>query len=116
MWQTTPRENIWKGFDVSVPMKYKIRLIKAQKLRSYRTFVIQKNVMGVVYPPSPDQNRVNKNEIPCQAVWNKMALDPITDNLKNLKTNKKVLISKIILFNKIAVIHGKGEFQQFPMD
>ena len=49
---------------------------------------------------------LNKNEIPCQAVCNKMALDPVSDKLKDFK---KLEISKIILFKKIARMHGKGE-------
>ena len=43
---------------------------------------------------------LNKNEIPCQAVCNKMALYPIPDVLKDLKELVKVLTSKIILFKK----------------
>ena len=46
-----------------------------------------------------------KNEIPCQAVCNK------TD-LKNLKKLEKVLISKRSLFQKIAIMQGKGEFSK----
>ena len=58
-------------------------------------------------------NHLNKNEIPCQAVCNKMALDhPIPGELKDLKKFEKVLISKQILFKKIAVMHGKGEFSK----
>ena len=53
-----------------------------------------------------------KNEIPCQAVCNKMVLDPIPNELKGLKKLEKVLISKRILFKKIAIMHGKGEFSK----
>ena len=53
-----------------------------------------------------------KNEIPCQAVCNKMALSLIPDILKDLKKLEKVLISKRILFKKIAIMHGKGEFSK----
>ena len=49
-----------------------------------------------------------KNEIPCQAVCNKMTLDPIPDELQDLKKIEKVLISKRILFKKIAIMHEKG--------
>ena len=52
----------------------------------------------------------NKNEIPCQAVCNIMASDHIRDKFKNLKKLEKVLISKSILFKKIEIMHGKGEF------
>ena len=30
-----------------------------------------------------------KNEIPCQAVFNKMALDQVPDELKDLKENRR---------------------------
>ena len=51
---------------------------------------------------------LNKNEIPCQAVCNKMAVDPIPNELKNIKKLEKVFTSKRILFTKIAIMHGKG--------
>ena len=38
-----------------------------------------------------------KYEIPCQAVYNKMALDPIPDELKDLEELEKVSITKRIL-------------------
>ena len=53
-----------------------------------------------------------KNEILCQAVCNKMALDPIPDQLKYFKKIEKVLLSKRIFFKKIAIMHGKGEFSK----
>ena len=49
---------------------------------------------------------LHKNEIPCQAVCNKMALDPIPDELRYLTKLEKVLIFKRLLFN------GKGEFSK----
>ena len=39
-----------------------------------------------------------------------MALHPRPDELKYFKKLEKVLISKRILFKKIAIMHGKGEF------
>ena len=48
--------------------------------------------------------------MPCQAVFDKTSLDPIPDELKYLKKLKKDLISKRIIFKKIAIMHGKGEF------
>ena len=39
-----------------------------------------------------------------------MVLDPVPDELKDLKEFKKVMISKKILIKKIAVMHGKGGF------
>ena len=48
--------------------------------------------------------------MPCQAVFDKTSLDPIPDELKYLKKLEKHLISKRIIFKKIAIMHGKGEF------
>ena len=42
----------------------------------------------------------------CQVVCNKMPLDPLPDELKDLKRLKKKLIFKIILFKKIAIMNG----------
>ena len=55
---------------------------------------------------------LNKNKIPGQSVRNKMAVDPITNGLKDFKKLKKVLISKRLLFKEIAIMHGKGEFSK----
>ena len=53
---------------------------------------------------------LSRNEISCQAVFSKMSLDPIPDELKDLKKVAKIFISKRIIFKIIAIMHGKGEF------
>ena len=53
---------------------------------------------------------LNKNEISCQAVCNKMPVDPISNKLNDLEKLEKVLISKRIFFKKIAIFQRKGEF------
>ena len=53
---------------------------------------------------------LSTNEMPCQAVFNKTSLDPIPDELKDLKKLEKILISRGIIFKKIAIMHGKWEF------
>ena len=60
----------------------------------------------------PCYKHLHKNEIPCQAVCNKMALDPVPDELRHLRKLENVLISKRLLFKKIAIMHGKGEFSK----
>ena len=50
MWQTTPRFDIlFQFFDLYVLSKYKIKLLKDQVAKSYKTFVIQKNYGGRVF-------------------------------------------------------------------
>ena len=53
-----------------------------------------------------------KNEIPFQEVCNKKDLDPLSDDLKDLNKLEKALISKRILFKKIATMYGRGEFSK----
>ena len=49
--------------------------------------------------------------MPCQVVFNKMSLHPITGELKDFKKLEKKLISKIIILKKKeAIIHRKGKF------
>ena len=47
-----------------------------------------------------------------QTVNNKLVLDSIPNDFKDLKKLEKVLISERILFKKIAIIHGKAEFSK----
>ena len=63
-----------------------------------------------IYISDTYHKHLSRNEIPCQAVFNKMSLDSIPDELKDLKKLEKILISKRIIFKKIAIMHGKGEF------
>ena len=42
--------------------------------------------------------------------FNKMSLDPITDELKGFQKLEKILISKRTIFKKMAIMHGKWEF------
>ena len=58
------------------------------------------------------QKHICKNEIPFQTVCNKMALDPLPDELKTFKKLEKMLVSKRIWFKKIGIMHGKYEFSQ----
>ena len=41
-----------------------------------------------------------------------MDLDPLSDELKDLNKLEKTLISKRILFKKIATMHGRGEYSK----
>ena len=39
-----------------------------------------------------------------------MSLDSIPDELKDFKKLQKILLSRRIVFKKIAIMHGKGEY------
>lgn len=51
-----------------------------------------------------------KNEIPCQAVCNKMAMKMCL--YKDFLKLEKSLISERTLYKKIAIMHGKDEFSK----
>ena len=70
-----------------------------------------KSFDGKLYIFETGPKHLYKNEIQCQAVCNKLVLDPIPDELKDLK-KLEVLISKRVLFKKIAVLCGKGGFSK----
>ena len=43
----------------------------------------------------------------CQTVFNKIRLDPIQDEVRDLKKLEKILISKRIIFKKTGITHAK---------
>ena len=64
------------------------------------------------YICSTYDKHLSRTKMPCQAVFNKMSLHPIPDELKDLKNFLKILISKKIIFKKIAIIHGNSNLQK----
>ena len=55
---------------------------------------------------------ISKRKIPCQAVCNNLEVEAFPKVLQDLRRLEKVLISRRILFKKIAIMHGKGEFSK----
>ena len=51
---------------------------------------------------------LNKKKVPCQSVWNKLALEDLPEEICHLNRLEKVLISKRILFKKITIM-PKGQ-------
>jgi len=51
---------------------------------------------------------LSEKEIPCQAVWNKLSLDDLPEEIAVLNRLEKVLFSKRILFKKISIM-PKGQ-------
>ena len=91
-----------------------VRLFKPEKYHVLTTDLYHpvKSYDEKFYICETCHKHLHKNEIPCQAVSNKMALDPIPDEIRHLRKLEKVLISKRLLFKKIAIMHGKGEFSK----
>ena len=50
-----------------------------------------------IYISDTCHKHLSRHEMPYQAVFNKMSLDPIPDNLKYLKKLEEILISKRII-------------------
>ena len=51
---------------------------------------------------------LKKHDIPCQAVWNKLSIDKLPDEISCFNRLEKVLISKRILFKKVSIM-PKGQ-------
>ena len=73
-------------------------------------FVAKATCHGRVYVCMTCHKSIMKKRTPCQAVSNKLDVEVAPKQLQNLKKFEKVLISKRILYKKVAVMHGKGEF------
>ena len=65
---------------------------------------------GKVYVCMTCHKSIMKKRTPCQAVSNKLDVEVAPKQLQNLRKLEKVLISKKILFKKVALMHGKREF------
>ena len=72
-------------------------------------FVTKATYDGKVYVCMTCHKSIMKKRTPCQAVSNKLDVEVAPKLLQNLRKLEKVLISKRILFKKVAVMHGKGE-------
>ena len=65
---------------------------------------------GNFYVCSTFHNKLRKKNIPCQAVCNEMFIQVIPEQLSHLKRLERILVSQRILFKKVLIMHGKGEF------
>ena len=88
-----------------------VRLFKYEKYQILCAELFQavKSFDEKLYICETCQKHFNKNEIPSQAVCNKMAFRSYTRWVEKIeKKNRKKIIFKRILFRKIAAMHGKG--------
>ena len=91
--------------------EHSVQVFRKEKYNNFTTEHV-KSFDDKIYVCKTCHKHLLKGSIPCQAVCNKMALDPIPRELKNLRRLERILISKRILFKKIAIMHGKGEFSK----
>ena len=73
-------------------------------------FVTKANYDGKVYVCMTCHKSIMKKRTACEAVSNKLDVEVAPKQLQNLRRLEKVLISKRILFKKVAIMDGKGEF------
>lgn len=63
-------------------------------------------------------SKVSKNKIPCQAVFNKLAVIDIPIEISRLNRLETALISRRLLFKKVVImskgLNAKGQFAIFP--
>ena len=72
-------------------------------------FVAKATCDGKVYVCITYHESLMKKRTPCQPVSNKLDIEVAPKQLQNLKKLGKVLLSKIILFKEVAIMHGKGK-------
>ena len=54
-------------------------------------------------------NKVKKDNVPCQAVSNKLAVELLPNEFRDLRRLERVLVAKRILFKKVTVMPTKGQ-------
>uniref|UniRef100_A0A7M5WQX0 DUF6570 domain-containing protein n=1 Tax=Clytia hemisphaerica TaxID=252671 RepID=A0A7M5WQX0_9CNID len=64
---------------------------------------------GQLYICKTCHNKLKKGDLPCQSVKNKLSLDELPEEFHTLRRLEKILISRRILFKKIAIM-PKGQF------
>ena len=93
--------------------KRSVRLFKHEKyILTAELYCLVRSFDEKTYIYETCHKHISRNEMPCQAVFDKMSLDPIPDELKNLKKSEKLQISQRIIFKKIAIMHGKEDLQK----
>ena len=50
------------------------------------------------------KKKIQKNKIPCQAVFNKLKISDVPEELKTLNKLEIALISRRLIFKKIAIM------------
>ena len=80
--------------------------------RDIKNDFVTKATYGYVNVCVTCHKSIIKKRTPCQAVSYKLDVEVASKQLQDLKKLEKVLISKRILFKKVAIMHGKGEFSK----
>ena len=117
------KKQIWEGpyfictnchrFFYSRSMRLFCMVIKTLKL-SYKDFKISYVTKATynekVYICMTCLKSIMEKRTPCQSVSNKLGIEAAPKQLQNLRKLEKVLISERKLFEKVAIMNGKGEF------
>ena len=106
------RQSLFHLYSVSsMPFKHSVRLFEHDKYILTAEFYSPIKLFDQkIYICNGCHKHLSRNEMPCQAAFNKKSLNPIPDELKDLNKSGKILIPRRIIFKKIAIMHGKGEF------
>ena len=75
-------------------------------------FVAKATCHGRVYVCMTCHKSIMKKRTPCQAGSNTLDVEVAPKQLQNLRKLEKALISKRILFKKVAIMRRKGEFSK----
>ena len=73
-------------------------------------FVTKATYDGKVYVCMTCHKSIMRKRNPCQAIFNKLDVEVAPKQQQNSRKLMKVLMSQRILFKKVAIMHGKGEF------
>ena len=73
-------------------------------------YYAQRSFDGSFHVCSTCHNKLRKNNIPCQAIGNKMFIKVIPEQLSHWKRLERISVSQRILLKKVLIMHWKGEF------
>ena len=73
-------------------------------------YYAQRSFDGNFHVCSTCHNKLRENNIPCQAICNKMFIQVFPEQLSHWKRLERILVSQRILLKKVLIMHGKGEF------
>ena len=90
-----------------------VRLLSMVNYKEFKIdYVAKATYDGKVYVCMTCHKSIMKKRTPCQAGSNTLDVEVAPKQLQNLRKLEKALISKRILFKKVAIMRRKGEFSK----